>query len=151
MSSQKDWLNSFWIAVASFALAFISQLSIHCTWRRMSLPSWNFRKCKQVAYSVVVACLFVYPLLLYCTLLLLVYFFIHFFILMLLLYFCLFVGHLNKYIIFVFGTFFHHFKNTISIYVTIFGKHLRISKEYFYFYKLHLNMVCSRVPLLNVI
>ena len=35
---------------------------IECTWRRMSLPSWNLYKCKQVAYSVVVGCLFIYPL-----------------------------------------------------------------------------------------
>ena len=45
-----------------------------CILRRMSLPSPNFLKCKQVACSVVVACLLLYL----------------FFKLMLLLYFCLF-------------------------------------------------------------
>ena len=59
-------------------------------------------KCKQIACSVVVAC-FVNPLLFILPLLLLVYFF----------------DHVNKPIIFVFGTF-YHFKNTISIFVTIF-------------------------------
>ena len=42
-----------------------------------------------------------------------------FFILMLLLYFCLFVDHINKPIIFAFEAFVYHFKNTISIFVTI--------------------------------
>ena len=53
-------------------------------------------------------------------LLLLVYFFINFFILMLLLYFSLFIDHVNKSIIFVFRAFNHHFKNTISIFITVF-------------------------------
>ena len=44
-----------------------------------------------------------------------VYLFIPFFILKLLLYFCLFVDHVNKPIIF--GAFVYHFKNTISIFV----------------------------------
>ena len=42
-----------------------------------------------------------------------------FFILMLLLYFCLFINHVSKFIIFVFGAFVYHFKNTISIFITI--------------------------------
>ena len=45
--------------------------------------------------------------------------FIFFFILMLL-YFCLFVDHVNKPINFVFGAFFYNFKNTISIFVTVY-------------------------------
>ena len=119
----QDWLNSFWIAVAFSFLPFTlhGKQSIECTWRRMSLPLRNLYKCKQVACSVVVACLLVYPLFyteLCCCmfsfespffilmLLLLVYFFIPIFILMLLLYFCLYVDNLNKPIIFVFGAFF---------------------------------------------
>ena len=47
-----------------------------CPRRRMCLPSRNRYKCKQVACSVVVACLLVYPLFLYCTLLLSVYIFL---------------------------------------------------------------------------
>ena len=42
-----------------------------------------------------------------------------FFILMLLLYFCLFIDHVNKQIIFVFGAFVYQLNNTISIMVTI--------------------------------
>ena len=62
----------------------------------------------------------IYPLFLYSTLLLLVYFYVRlFFILTLLLYFCLFVNHVYKPIIFAFGAFVHNFKNTISIFVTI--------------------------------
>ena len=38
---------------------------------------------------------------------------------MLFLYICLFVDHVNKLIIFIFGAFVYHNKNTISIYVTI--------------------------------
>ena len=49
-----------------------------------------------------------------------VYLFICFFILMLLLYFCLFVGCVKKPIIFVFGIFVYHFKNTISIVIKIY-------------------------------
>ena len=41
------------------------------------------------------------------------------FILMVLLYFCLFVDHENKTMLFVFGAIIYHFKNTISIFVTI--------------------------------
>ena len=60
--------------------------SNECTWRRMSLPSRHLYKCKQVACSVIVACLLVYPPFNYCTLLLSVYFLISFLqILMLLL------------------------------------------------------------------
>ena len=69
---------------------------------------------------VVVACFFVYPY--FCTALCccLFCFLIPFFILMLLLYFCLFIDHVNKLYIFVFGAFVYHFKNTISIFVKIF-------------------------------
>ena len=62
------------------------------TSRRMSLPSQSLYKCKQVACSVVVACLLAYT-----------FFYID----------------VNKSIIFVFGAFVYHFKNTISILVTI--------------------------------
>ena len=100
----------------------------------MSLPSRNLYKCKQVACSIVVICLFAYPLFLYCTLLLPIYFFIplfycnvvvpcsllyYFFILMVLLDFCLFVDHVNKPIIFVFEAFVYDFRNTISIAFTL--------------------------------
>ena len=49
---------------------------------------------------------------LYCTLLLFVYFFILF-------YFCLFIDHINKLIIIVFAACVYHFKNTISIFITM--------------------------------
>ena len=79
--------------------------------------SRNLCKCKQVARSVIVlACLFVYPLFytaLCCCL------FTSFFILLLLVYFCLFVDHVNRPTIFVFDAFVYHFKNTISIFVTL--------------------------------
>ena len=39
---------------------------------------------------------------------------------MLLKYFCLFIDHVNKPIIFIFGAFAYPFNNTISISVTIF-------------------------------
>ena len=39
---------------------------------------------------------------------------------MLLLYFCLFVDHVNKPIIYVFEAFVCYFKKTISIFVTVF-------------------------------
>ena len=68
----------------------------------MSLPLRNLYKCKQVACNVVVAYLFVYPPFLYGTLFLPVYFFIPF---IYLLYFCLLVDHVNKSIVFDFGTF----------------------------------------------
>ena len=113
----QDWLYSFWIAIVCSGLPFIShgKLSDECTWRRMSLPSRNLYKCKQVACNVIVTCLFVYPLFLYCTLLLLVYFFFPYFVLILLLYFCLLVSHGNTLFIIVFV---YHFKNNISIFVT---------------------------------
>ena len=95
------------------------------------MPSRNLYKCKQIVCcnffilftlsvqccccmftclslflytDVVVDCLLLYP----------------FFILMLLLYFCLFIDHVNKLIMFVFGTFLCHFNNTIFIFVTIY-------------------------------
>ena len=43
----------------------------------------------------------------------------YFFLIMLLLYFCLFINYVNKSTTFVFGAFVCHFKNTISIFVTI--------------------------------
>ena len=55
-------------------------------------------------------------------LLLPVYFLIPFFILMLLPYFCLFVDHVNKPIIFVFGIFVYHFKNITFMFVTIYSE-----------------------------
>ena len=40
---------------------------------------------------------------------------------MLLVYFCLFINGVNKAIIFVFGVFIYHFKNTIAIFETVFS------------------------------
>ena len=77
--------------------------SDECTWRRMALPSRNLFKCKQVWWWVGVACLLV----------------ICCFMLILLMYFCLFIDHVNKPVISVFGTSVYRFKNTISIFVTI--------------------------------
>ena len=105
--------------------------SNECTWRRMALPLHNLYKCKQVGCSVVVAC-FIYQLffILHCVvaclllnprmLLLLVYFFIPFFYTDVVAIFCLFVDHVNKFFhYFCFGAFVYHFKNSISIFVTI--------------------------------
>ena len=55
--------------------------------------------------DVVVACSLLYPL----------------FRLMMLLNFCLFVDHVDKLCIFLFGTFGYHFNKTFSIFVTIFN------------------------------
>ena len=68
---------------------------------------------------VVVACLFVYPLFytaLCCCLFLCPLIFLYWCCWYI---FCLFINHVNKPIIFVFGTFVYHFKNTISIFATI--------------------------------
>ena len=54
-----------------------------------------------------------------------------FFILTLLLYFYLFVNHVNKPIVFVFGAFVYHFKNSISIFVTIFFSNKLFAKKNF--------------------
>ena len=97
----QDWLNSFWIVVERSILPFILQTkqSNECTWRRMSLASRNPYKCTQVACSVIVACLFLNFLLIY------IY---------------LFIDYIIRPIIFVFIAFIYHFRNTISIFLTIF-------------------------------
>ena len=58
---------------------------------------------------------------LFCTLLLVVYFLIsfYFFLPILLLYFCWFINHVNKSIIFLLVAFVYYFRNTISIFVPI--------------------------------
>ena len=91
----QDWLNSFRIAVVCSVLPFISRgkQSNQCTLGRMSLPSWKIHKCKQIACSVVVACLLVYPL----------FFF----------WYCIY----TDYYFFVFVAFAYHFKNSISIFI----------------------------------
>ena len=68
-----------------------------------SLFIFIFVFCLHCPCSVVVAQLLVCPL----------------FLLMLLLYSCLFVDHVNKTLIFVFGAFVYCFKNTIFIFVTL--------------------------------
>ena len=93
------------------AVLLLHVLFNECTWRGISLPSRNPYKCKQIACSFIVAC-FVYMLFFILHLLLFVYFFILF-------YFCLFIDHVNKPIILVFAACVYHFKNTISIFVTI--------------------------------
>ena len=125
-------LTEFFLNFRCLLLSFIShgKQSNECTCRKVSLPSRNLCKCKQVACSVVVTCLFAYPHFLYCFLFLPVYFLVHsfipmfcclftplyhFFILMLLLYFYLFVDHVKKTILLVFKTFFYYFNNTIFI------------------------------------
>ena len=77
----------------------------------MSLSSRILYKCKQVACSVVIACLLVYTLFYYLLLNKSA-----FFILTELLYFCVFVDHVIKPI---FGVFVYHFENTISIVVAV--------------------------------
>ena len=121
-----DWLNSNWIECRLYIRLNSKWTAIACSvlpfnpWKIMFLPSRNLYKCKQAAGIIVIACF--YPVFLYCTFLLVVYFLtsFYFFILILLLYFCLLINHVNKPIIFVFRAFVHHFKNTISIFLTIF-------------------------------
>ena len=133
------WPSPFWPAVASSILPFIShgKQFDECSWRRISLPSRNLYNCKQVACSIVVTSFVLFRHFLYRTSLLLVYFLIPLFYtdvvvvclllyalfisIMLLLYFCLFVDHVKKPIIFSFGTFVYYFKNTISIFVTLYN------------------------------
>ena len=77
-SYKTDW-EFFLNSVACSSLPFISQLSSLINVLDLtSLPSRNLCKCKQVACSIVVACLLVLSAFLYCTLLLLVYFLIPF-------------------------------------------------------------------------
>ena len=84
--------------------------------------------CLRCPCSVVVVRLLVDPLFLHCTLLLPVYFFIRFFILMLLLYFCLFVNHVNKPIIFVFGALVYHFNNAFPLRIIMIESSNRIAQ-----------------------
>ena len=111
----QDWLNSFWTSASCSVLPFLShgKQSNECTWRRMSLPSKHLYKCKQVACSVIVACLFVSPFFVVLQFVVACLLLNLFFILMLLPYFCLFVDHVNKSIIFAFGAFVYHFCNNI--------------------------------------
>ena len=81
--------------------------------------SGNLYNCKQVAYVIFIFFLFLFALtVLLSPVFLLVY---PFFILMLLPYFCIYVDHVNMFIVFVFVAFVYIFKwfNTISIFVTI--------------------------------
>ena len=119
----QDWPNSYWIAVTYSILPFISQStqSDEFTSRRMFLPSRNLYKCKQVACSVVVACFypFFYTALCYCLFTSLSPFFYTDVVAI----FLIFINHVNKPNIFVFAFLFlfvYHFKNTISIFVTIY-------------------------------
>ena len=96
----------------------------------MSLPSRSLCNCKHAACGVVVllirflCCILLFPVFFnspfFILMLLLAFFLIPFFILffILLLYFCLFVDYVNRPIIFVFGAFVYHLKNTISLFVT---------------------------------
>ena len=97
-----------------------------CIYRRVFLLLQSVYKYKQ-ACLLCILLIFVFEELL---LLSIRYFFFtvicyclfYFFILTLLPYFCLFVNHVNKLIIFVFGfcyNFVYNFKNTTSIFVTI--------------------------------
>ena len=77
---------------------------------------------------------------------LLVYLFIPFFVLTLLLYFCLFVNHVNKFIIFVFETFVYYFKNTISIYVIVCMYSYKIHfiyKKSLHYHSISCNISCN--------
>ena len=94
----QSWLNSFCLAFYIAAKQSNERIS-----RTMFLPLQNLYKCKQVACSVVVACL-LHNRLFYTNLLLLVYFFILFlFILILLLCFCLLVDHVHINPLFLFS------------------------------------------------
>ena len=105
----------------------------------MRMFSRNLYNCKQVASCVfclhlsrvVVACLFVYPLFytaIYCCLFSSLS--PYFLILTLLLYFCVFIKHVNKPIIIVFGAFVHHFKKLFPF-----------SKQYVYFICIYLDIL----------
>ena len=61
-SYKSDWIV-FEIAIACSVLPFIwqSKQSNECTWCRISVPSRNLYKCKQVVY-VIVVCVFCYRL-----------------------------------------------------------------------------------------
>ena len=94
-------LNSFRITVACSVLPFISQTkhTNECTWGIMYFPV-NVNKLLAVLLLPVY---FLIPFLYWCCCSI----------------FCLFVGHINNPIIFVFGYFVYNFNNTISIFVKI--------------------------------
>ena len=90
------------------------------------LPLRNLYTCKQVACNVVVDCLLLSSVFLYCTLSLLVNFLIPYFLCRSYCY--IFVYSLQKISCkqahcFVFAAFAYHFQNTISIFVTIWIVH----------------------------
>ena len=79
-SHKNDWILSELPLLALSCLLYHRVSSFNeYSWSRMSLLLRNLYKCKQVAYSVVVACVFVYSLIFILMLLLFVYFFITFF------------------------------------------------------------------------
>ena len=137
-SLKTDWIlsESPLLALSGLLYCMISSL-MECPWRRMSFPfplsllSLNLYKCKQMAWNVVVACLFVYPLLytaLCCRLFTSTSLF---YTDIVAIFFVFFADHVNKPIIFVFEAFIYHFKNTISILVTILSCSLQLfSQDY---------------------
>ena len=125
---KQGWLNCFRNAITCSVLLFISQdkQSDECTWKGMFVSTRNLYNYKRVVYCYfcilftfslpccccMFTCLFAFFILM---LLLTVYFFIAFLMLMLLQSFCLLY-----LFIFVFGAFAYHFKNIISIFVTMY-------------------------------
>ena len=111
----QDWLNSFWIT-ACFVLHFIYQWkqSDECSWRRMSLPSRNLYKCKQVVYC--------YLCILFTLSLLIFYLFIPSFYTDVI--FLFIIWSCKQDHCFVFVAFVYHFNNTYSIFVIIFYNNL---------------------------
>ena len=139
----QDWLNSFWIPLSALSCLLYRRVSclinalegeclclleisinVNKSLAELLLRVYLFFRLSLILLFVV-AFLLLNPF--FILMLLLVYFFISFFILMLL-YFSLFVYHVNKPIIFIFGAFVkminktaeqQQIKNSISIFVTL--------------------------------
>ena len=116
-SSQAMWFHT---RLTEFFLNLPSPFVLHgkqsneSAWRNLCEICINVNKL--LAVLLLPVYLF-YPFFLYCTLIVACLLLNpRYFILTLLLYFCLFVDYVNKFIIFVFGAFFNHFKNTFSIF-----------------------------------
>ena len=121
-SDKTDWILTE-LPLPALSVAFyitrVSSLMNALVWECFREISINVNKLFIMYFvyirpcRIVVACLFLCPL--------------SFGIKTLLLYFCLFVNHVNKPIIFVFTAFVYYFKNTISIFVTVW-MHMKVSE-----------------------
>ena len=120
----QEWRNSFWIFVACSVLQASDEGDCLCHLKEnvfayvKSLQMYT--NCLHYCCFALQSCCCLFTCLspfFYTALLLLP---VYFFIPKLLLNFCLFVDHVNKPIIFVFGTFVYHFNNNTSMLVTIY-------------------------------